>query len=185
MTPPQRLIALLLAASCLVLSAIIITRTGLPERAAFTGQIIGGQQFAPETGFLAPPFDQNTINDQRVTSQQLRGQPVILNFWATWCVPCRVEMPALQQLHNDYHDRGLQIVGVNLGESPDAIQQWVTELDLTFDILPDPNGAIASQYYLLGQPSTYVISPDGRIINVFYGPVTADRLYDTVRRYLN
>ena len=169
---------------CLAFGVFLLADSGLPRRADFTGEVVDGQHFAPETGAFAPLFEQTTLAGDTLSLLELRGSPVILNFWATWCVPCRVEMPALQNLHDRYHMEGLRIIGVNLGESQAAMHDWINDLNLTFTILPDPAGVIVNQYYLLGQPSTYVIAPDGRIINVFYGPVPEDQLRSALRPYL-
>jgi len=108
----------------------------------------------------------------------LRGQWVVVNFWATWCVPCRVEMPELQAFYEDHDD--IAIIGVNIGERRPVIAEWVTDFDLTFDIALDPRQVIYAQYRVPGQPTTFVIAPDGIITNIFYGPITADTLQSII-----
>lgn len=175
----QRVLALTSALIAFGAGLIVIAAAGLPERAAFTGQIINGERVAPEVGALAPPFERETLDGSSLSLRDLRGSPVILNFWATWCEPCRVEMPILQALYEDAATQPgdhLHVVGVNLGESPSTIRTWVNELALSFDIVLDPSGGLSRLYYLLGQPTTYIIAPDGRITHVFHGPVSEDRL---------
>ncbi|MEO8395104.1 MAG: TlpA disulfide reductase family protein, partial [Chloroflexota bacterium] len=93
----------------------LLFAAGLPNRAAYTGQILAnGQVVAPEIGAFAPPIDAPTL-DGTVDLAQLRGTPVIINFWATWCVPCRVEMPELQAYHQAHP--AARVLAVNLGES--------------------------------------------------------------------
>ncbi|MBC8171830.1 MAG: TlpA family protein disulfide reductase, partial [Anaerolineae bacterium] len=101
----------------------------------------------------------------------LAGKPVIVNFWATWCEPCKLEMPELEQLYADYQIEGLRIIGVNLSETSQAVNEWREAFGLTFDLVLDTDGAVAALYQLRGQPSTYVISPQGMITQVFYGAV--------------
>lgn len=164
------------ASGALLVGAIaLVVGAGLPQRAAFTGADmpeIG--RVAPEIGSLAPPIQRPSLSGATIDLFALRGAPVIVNFWATWCVPCRVEMPELQALHDD---TGVQIIGANLGEPRAAVARWVSDLGLTFDIaLDDAHLHVATDYRVRGYPSTFVIDSDGIITHIFYGPVTRDTL---------
>lgn len=174
----------LLTASLLALATgfVIIMAAGLPARATFTGQLIEGERVAPEVGALAPPFTHNTLAGDPFSLRDLRGSPVVLNFWATWCEPCRVEMPILQSLQDN--NPGLRVVGVNLGEPAALVQAWVDDFALDFTIVLDPDGGLSRLYYLLGQPTTYIIAPDGRITHVFYGPVPEAHLRSALAPHL-
>ena len=168
----------------LTLAAALLLKVGLPQRATYTGFITNGStRVAPELNAPAPPFANSTLDGKIVSLDDLRGTPVIINFWATWCVPCRVEMPELQRLYEDYEERGLRILAVNLGESPDVIEPWVREMGLTFDIVLDPEQNVAAMYRLRGQPSTFVISPEGIIDHISYGPVTMETLRAQIGAY--
>ncbi|MBZ0274952.1 MAG: TlpA family protein disulfide reductase [Anaerolineae bacterium] len=170
---------LMLAAGIVVLAAagLVVIAAGLPERSAYTGEtLVSGLVIAPELNAYAPDFTADVLDGAPVTLSALRGTPVILNFWATWCGPCRVEMPDLQALYAAHQADGLRILAVNLGETPAAMRPWRDELGLTFDLLLDPQGDIAGMYHLRGQPSTYVIAPDGIITHIFYGPTTQTAL---------
>jgi thiol-disulfide isomerase/thioredoxin len=152
----------------LLAAFVLVMWAGLPDRAAYTGQYVPEIGYvAPEIGAFAPPFDRQTLTGQRVQLTALRGQPVLLNFWATWCEPCRLEMPLLQTLHEEYPQ--LRILAINLGEDPVSVAEWVQRLELTFDIVLDPARQLELDYALRGQPSTYVIAPDGRLSAIFYG----------------
>ncbi len=165
------------AVVCLTAAFFILLSMGLPERAEFTGQIIPGElPIAPEIGAVAPPFELTTTAGDKISLSTLRGSPVLVNFWATWCEPCRVEMPGLENVYQDYQPKGLHILAVNLGESSNAARTWTNELGLTFDILLDSTQQIAALYQLRGQPSTYVISREGVITQIFYGPASQDSL---------
>jgi thiol-disulfide isomerase/thioredoxin len=162
------------ALACFAAALVLLLAAGLPSRAAYSGQISpAGQLVAPEIGAFAPPWRAPTLTST-VDLQALRGAPVVINFWATWCVPCRVEMPELQAFHEA--QPAVPIVAVNLGESRELIVDWVSRLGLTFDIALDADGSIASLYRLRGQPSTYVVSPGGVITAIFYGPTTRQSL---------
>lgn len=163
------------AVVCMTTAFFIVLSMGLPERAEYTGQIIPGElPIAPEIGAVAPPFELTTTAGDKINLSTLRGSPVLVNFWATWCEPCRVEMPGLENLYRDYEAKGLHILAVNLGESSQAVQGWANDLGLTFDLLLDSSQQTATLYQLRGQPSTYVISPEGIITQIFFGPVNQD-----------
>ncbi|MCB9454250.1 MAG: TlpA family protein disulfide reductase [Anaerolineaceae bacterium] len=171
----------LMAFVALVAAAVIVIAAGLPERADYTGEsLFGTIPIAPEIGAQAPGFTADTLDGETITLGALRGQTVIVNFWATWCGPCRLEMPELQALYAGA-DGTLRILAVNLGEAPGAIRQWVDELGLTFTIVIDPAQDIAQLYHLRGQPSTYVIAPDGIITHIFYGPADLVALAEAVQ----
>jgi peroxiredoxin len=176
---------LLLGATLSFAAAVLLTLSiGLPERAQFTGQLIAGElPIAPELGAIAPPIELPTLKGNSIDLSKLRGAPVLINFWATWCEPCRVEMPAFQAVYAAYQDKGLRILAVNLGETLEAADEWATKLHLTFDILLDPTQNVSVLYQLRGQPSTYVISPGGVITQIFYGPTTEAALYIALAPY--
>ncbi|NUQ02672.1 MAG: TlpA family protein disulfide reductase [Anaerolineae bacterium] len=154
-----------------LIALLLIVSAGLPERAIYTGVSQGdGPRVAPEIGSLAPPFQAATL-DGSIDSARLLGQPLLLNFWATWCAPCALEMAELQRLHETL--QSAVVIGVNLGESASAVSAWAEAYHLTFDLVVDPGGSIARLYALRGQPSTYVIAPDGTIRHIFFGAADA------------
>lgn len=179
-----RPLLLLLAFASLTTSLWLVRAAGLPQRADYTGFTIGALHFAPELHALAPPFTAVSINGAAIDLLALRGGPVIVNFWATWCAPCRAEMLELESLFRRENGHGLRVIGVNLQEPRQAVEAWAEALGLTFDIVFDDDGAIAASYRLRGQPSTYVIAPDGTITAIFYGPTTAERLRQAIAPYL-
>jgi len=122
---------------------------------------------AVTAGARAPDFHAVTLDPtpRSVSLDQYRGQVVLLNIWATYCVPCRVEMPSIENLQQTMADRGLRIVAVSIDE-PDkaqAIRDFVKRYDLTFQVLRDPDGRIARTYQTTGVPETFVIGRDGVI----------------------
>jgi peroxiredoxin len=174
------------AAVCFLAAAVLFVSAGLPERAEFTGKVVPGElPVAPEIGAVAPPFTAPTLNGTSVSLADLRGHPVLVNFWATWCAPCRVEMPMLEEVYRDAAPKGLRLLAVNLGETPATARRWAGSLGLTFDLLSDPRGDIAALYALRGQPSTYIISPSGIITAIFYGPASGDALRGALAPYLS
>ncbi len=156
---------------------LLLAATALPPRAAFTGTIHPEDHLiAPEINAIAPDFELVSLEGEQVRLSDLRGRPVILNFWATWCGPCIVEMPILQSIFEAHQDTGLRILAVNLGETADTVRRWQQTGNFSYDLLLDQPQAVARLYHLRGQPSTYVISPDGLITHIFFGPIREDAL---------
>ncbi|MDX1991842.1 MAG: TlpA disulfide reductase family protein [bacterium] len=170
---------------CFGAAAWLLIKAELPHRAAYTGQISEGQRpTAPEINAFAPNFERQALDGDLFNLRDLRGSPVVLNFWATWCEPCRVEMPELEALSTIYQENNLRVVGVNVGETASLVQPWVDSLGLTFEIVLDERQSVAALYYLRGMPSTIIISPEGIITHIFYGPVTRATLERALAPYL-
>jgi cytochrome c biogenesis protein CcmG/thiol:disulfide interchange protein DsbE len=131
---------------------------------------------AAQKGFLAPDFEAVTLSGETITLSALRGQPVILNHWASWCPPCREEMPALQQIYTDFSEQGLIVLGVNTTaqDSREAAGSFVAEYGLTFPIPLDSNGDISRLYRLQALPTTYFIDSDGVIRDIIIGGPVAE-----------
>ncbi len=113
-------------------------------------------------GMLPPEFSLRTLEGQTVSLTALRGQVVLLNFWATWCLDCRQELPALESLHRRFGPRGLAVVGINTREGPIAVRGYVRDLVLTFPLPLDSDGTITRAYGWIGLPTTFLVARDGR-----------------------
>lgn len=162
------------AATAFVAAFFVLAWAGLPNRADYSGQDFETIGYAaPEIGALAPPFVLESLSGERIDLVSLRGKPLIINFWASWCVPCQIEMPELQAL---YEETGVRILAINIGEDAETAQTWVNDYGLSFDILLDPRQEIYRLYRLRGQPSTYVLDADGIISEIFYGATNAAAL---------
>jgi thiol-disulfide isomerase/thioredoxin len=124
---------------------------------------------APEVGAQAPDFTLDDLSGKPINLSDLRGQPVLLNFWATWCGPCRVEMPIIQE---SYNDGGFAVLAVNFDESRDNILPFVEDLKLSFPILLDPGGRIQELYRVRGYPTSVYIDVEGVIQFIHIGEVS-------------
>jgi peroxiredoxin len=135
---------------------------------------------APEKNQMVTDFSLTELSGSEIRLEDLKGKLIVLNFWASWCVPCREEMPLLEKYFQQYPD-GLQIVAVNDGETEAVVRAFADELDLTFPILLDPKSEISRQYNVLGLPSTFFIDEEGIIKFQHTGILTEDQLL----KYLN
>ena len=123
---------------------------------------LGLQPFPPET--VAPDFELSALTGGKISLSSLRGQVVFLNFWATWCPPCRLEMPSMQVLHDEYGREGLTILAVDLHEEFDAVQSFVSENELTFPVVIDTNGRVQIVYGVRSIPTTYIVGRNGDVL---------------------
>jgi peroxiredoxin len=112
----------------------------------------------------ASDFTLLDTDGQQVSLQQYRGKVVFLNFWATWCIPCREEMPAIEQLHQTFESQGLAILAVNLKESHEKVKAFLNEHRLSFTALLDQQGSVFRDYAVMGLPTTYLISREGTLL---------------------
>jgi peroxiredoxin len=161
----------------LILVAVVLFGTGwiyltrTPEIKT-TG---GGPPPSPKEGFSAPAFSLDLLDGEnsstKVSLSDYRGQVVMINFWATWCTPCREEMPAIQAVFDDYQEQGFVVLAVNttFQDSEIDVKDFVSEFNLEFPILLDRSGEVSQQYQLRGLPSTYFVDKKGVIQAVIVG----------------
>ncbi|GIK58800.1 MAG: redoxin domain-containing protein [Chloroflexi bacterium] len=138
---------------------------------------------APIVGHPAPNFTLPNTLGQEVTLHDLAGQPVVLNFWATWCAPCRVEMPAFQQASVQYNGRAT-IIGINQGEAAKNVTGFGAEYGITYPLLLDTDQQISRLYEVRGLPTTLFIDANGIVREVVIGAITPAVLQNRVERLL-
>ena len=126
---------------------------------------------APQVGFLAPDFALSSLDDQNIRLVDFKGKPLILNFWASWCPPCKAEMPAFQQASREFSDSDLQIIAINSTnqDSLPAVRQFIKQNEITFPIPLDISGSISRLYLVHSLPTTYFIDRNGVIVDVIIG----------------
>jgi cytochrome c biogenesis protein CcmG, thiol:disulfide interchange protein DsbE len=117
-----------------------------------------------------PEFSGFTADGRTVSLTSLRHNVVLLNFWASWCLECRPEMPMFERLHREFSAQGLAVVGINAREGTSTIREYAKELGLTFPLILDPSGKINSAYGVIGLPTTFLIGRDGRPVALAVGP---------------
>lgn len=139
----------------------------------------------PVAGRAAPDFSLATSDGTTYNLNDLRGQPVIVNFWATWCPPCLEEMPALQEVYDAYRDEGLIVLAINQDEPADRIDRFAQEHGLTFPLLLDPDYNVTDRYQVGLLPSTFFIDRLGVVHEVIFGgPLTRASLESRVTALL-
>ncbi|MDZ7673292.1 MAG: TlpA disulfide reductase family protein [Halanaerobiales bacterium] len=130
----------------------------------------------PETGLMAPDFTLENLSGKEVSLSDFRGQKVFLNFWASWCPPCKQEMPDIQKLHKENKD--IKVLTVNVQESKDTAFDYMISNNYSFTTLLDTNGNIGSRYLVRGIPTTVIIDEDGIILNRQSGALTYERMLE-------
>jgi cytochrome c biogenesis protein CcmG/thiol:disulfide interchange protein DsbE len=145
------------------------------------GTSTAGEIPAPRKGFLAPDFSLKTPEGPTLTLSEFRGQAVLVNLWATWCPPCRAEMPAIQKLYEEYKDQGLVVLAVNMTyqDNAAAVVPFTHEHSLTFPILIEDSGEMARKYDLRSLPSSFFINRNGIVQEVVVGGPMSEALLRT------
>lgn len=131
----------------------------------------GGGRPAP--GDPAPDFDLVLLDGSEVSLSNLQGQVVVLNFWASWCMPCREEAPDLQAVWETYRDKDVVLLGIGYKDAADAMQAFMEEFRLTYPNGVDPQGRIGRAYGVTAVPETFVIDAAGRVARFYVGQVSA------------
>ncbi|HEY42729.1 MAG TPA: TlpA family protein disulfide reductase [Anaerolineae bacterium] len=136
-----------------------------------TSATTGGLIPSPREGFLAPDFTLDLVGGGQVTLSALRGDVVLINLWASWCPPCRAEMPAIQQLYEANRERGFEVLAINMTyqDSETAAVEFAQDLGLDFPILLDREGLVGNQYQLRSLPTSFFVDRGGVIRQVILG----------------
>jgi peroxiredoxin len=122
-----------------------------------------GVSLAANQPSMAPDFTLKSREGVNIKLSELRGQVVMVNFWASWCGPCRQEMPLLEQLFERYQSLGFTLLGVNVDEDRAAADKMLRDIPVSFPILYDERGKVSKQYQVKAMPSTFMVDRDGRI----------------------
>ncbi|WLR52566.1 TlpA disulfide reductase family protein [Bacillus tianshenii] len=135
-------------------------------------------------GAVAPNFTLTTLEGEQMTLQDLKGKKVMVNFWASWCPPCRAEMPEMQEFHENYADKDVVILAVNATQTEKNeadVKQFVEEFGLTFPVLMDGNGKVNTDLYnVVSLPTTYFIDSNGKLQNQMIGAMSYDQMVTNI-----
>ncbi len=162
----------------LVLGLLAVALVGLLATQACTPSsqaVPGGRQEAAvgvNVGELAPDFTLNDLQGNPVALSDFRGKTVFVNFWATWCPPCRAEMPEIESLYQEYKDRGVVVIGVDIMEAQAQVRQYVQQGGYSWIFVLDTSGKVAVDYRITAIPTSFFIDKDGIIQVVAIGAMT-------------
>jgi thiol-disulfide isomerase/thioredoxin len=173
------LVALILfiAATLLLIAAGIPPRNTSPYIPVFNNTPV-----LAAVARTAPPFDARTLAGGTYSFRAGRGTPTIINFWATWCIPCRLEMPALQAAQEAYPN--IRIIGVNFGESPEVVREWSRTYGINYDLVLDTSGRISAMYSAYALPTTVFIAADGTIRLIEVAALDETAIRDHIETFL-
>lgn len=135
--------------------------------------------------YAAPDFELTTLDGETVLLSDYQGKKVILNFWATWCPPCKAEMPHMQKFYEKYKDQGVEILAVNLtsqDKGVDKVKAFVEENGLTFPILLDEEGEVGQKYQIATIPTSYMIDTKGNIVQTIVGPMDEEMMESLISK---
>jgi cytochrome c biogenesis protein CcmG/thiol:disulfide interchange protein DsbE len=129
-------------------------------------------------GFLAPDFSLQTLSGETVALSNLRGRPVLINLWASWCIPCRLEMPAIQRVYQDFQAQGFQVLAINATnqDDPEKVAEFARQYELKFPILLDKLGSVGYQYQLDSLPTSFFVDAQGVIREIVVGGPMSEAL---------
>lgn len=132
----------------------------------------GSSQVGVQIGNTAPDFSLKALDGSTVTLSDLRGKPVMVNFWATWCPPCKEEMPTMEAAYKKAKDQGIVFLGVDIKEDPALVEKFVKENGYSWTFLLDQDGAAGRHYQITGIPETFFIDRTGLVQARVIGPMT-------------
>ena len=131
------------------------------------------QQGPVGVGSQAPDFTLTTFEGEQISTEALRGQVVVVNFWASWCAPCEEEAAELEQAYRQYQDQGVVFLGVNYVDTEPEAMAYMNKFDISYPSGPDLGTRISQKFRMRGVPETYIIDPSGRIDSVRKGPYSS------------
>lgn len=130
----------------------------------------------PRTSKPAPDFTLETLDGKMVHLKDFRGKPILIHFWATWCKPCKDELPTIQKLHEELGGDVVQILTINIDRwNKDRVEEFKNEFGLHFPILLDPGQEVRRKYFIMGLPTSYLVGADGKL----RGYISGAREWDT------
>jgi thiol-disulfide isomerase/thioredoxin len=181
-SPPALLIIALVLAVALVAASLSLVSGGITQSVpAGAGQM----KQEPKVGSQAPDFElTNVATGRPVTLASLRGKPVWINFWATWCPPCKTEMPIMKEKYDKYKAQGLEVVGINMREDPAYVNAFVEGNGYDWLFVVDGDGAVTNRYFASGIPSHIFVDSAGTIQAIHIGDLQASTMEELLGKII-
>ncbi|MCW5882013.1 MAG: TlpA family protein disulfide reductase [Anaerolineae bacterium] len=179
--PRSRRRGVTLALVGLTVVAVVALGVWLGGRGNQGGVVVAaGRPLTVERDQLAPLFRLTTLDGETVDLADSQGDVVLVNFWATWCPPCRAEMPVIEAAYQAHKDKGFRVLAVDVREGKDEVAAYARELGLSFPVLLDQNGDVTLAYRVQNLPRSFLIDRQGRVVRIHPGELTPE----TIERYL-
>jgi peroxiredoxin len=167
----------LVGAGLLVFGAVALVMLPKPNSIPESEVENSGQGITPaRLNEPAPDLKLIDLKGRQVSLEDYRGKVVLVNNWATWCPPCRAEMPILETYYQEHKDEGFVLIGIEAGEPADEVEEFVENYGISFPIWLDPENKAITGFRNMALPSSYGINPDGKIVLAWTGAVTLDSL---------
>ena len=173
---------LLGASGKIIVFIIILGLVGLMSYAIFGNRT--NVKASPLIGKKAPDFNLRTFDGQELSLSDLEGNTILLNFWASWCIPCRDEAPFLERVWQQYQDRNVIFIGIAYLDTDKESLAFLEEFNVSYPNGPDIGTKIARDYRLAGVPETFFVGKSGQIVDLEIGPLTEARLIDAIESAL-
>lgn len=149
------------------------------------GSVFGGEERPPAAGDKALPFELESLEGVTAGPASYENQPMVINFWGTFCPPCVEETPALQRMYEKYKEQGVIVLGVNLGEKPVVrVEQFVDRFGVTYPVLLDPDLEVRDKYGVRSYPTTFFVDRNGVVQEVKVGGMTEGYMESAILRLL-
>ncbi len=185
----KKIFGLLLVASLVVIIIVTMVRNNLDRESSIDNEQLGTDMIGIaadeglQRGKMAPDFTLTTLDGETVKLSDFQGKKVIVNFWASWCPPCKAEMPHMQRYYQEFaQDEQVEILAINLtsGDKVEKVEKFVRDYELTFPIPLDKDGKVGKTYEVLTIPTSYIIDTKGLIQHKIVGPMDEKMMKDFI-----
>ncbi|MBI2907762.1 MAG: redoxin domain-containing protein [Chloroflexi bacterium] len=163
------------------LALVLLLAAGCQDEGYAASSTGSSSEVAPRVGKTAPDFTLTSLSGETVSLSSLRGKAVLINFWASWCDPCRAEMPGMEKVWKELKDQGMVILAINEREDKETAGKFVKELGLTFPILLDPGEVVFNTYRVTLFPSSFFIDREGVIRYMTVGQMSESTVRSRIK----
>jgi cytochrome c biogenesis protein CcmG, thiol:disulfide interchange protein DsbE len=162
--------------------SLLVGALALQPHVSWSQHTHPAQTSAPVIGGQAIPFELRLLDDRAVTLESFHGQPLVVNFFASWCDPCRDEMPLINELAANANKAGYRVLGIAVEDTRAGVTQFLKETNLNFPIALDLNSTVKRSYRIFGPPASFFIDKEGVICDVVLGPITSARMGEAMKK---